>query len=36
MSAFSAKLDKLVMMKEKGLLSDEEFAVLKKNLIESI
>lgn len=36
MSAFSTKLDKLVMMKEKGLLSDEEFTVLKKNLIESI
>lgn len=36
MAAFKARLDKLNMMKEAGLLSDEEFAEQKKLLLEEI
>lgn len=35
-AAFKAKLDKLTMMKEAGILSDEEFASLKAELLKSI
>ena len=35
-AAFKAKLDKLTMMKESGILSDEEFASLKAELLKSI
>jgi membrane protease subunit (stomatin/prohibitin family) len=36
MAAFKAKLDKLTMMKEAGMLSDEEFNNLKAELLKSI
>lgn len=36
MAAFKAKLDKLTMMKEAGMLSDEEFNNLKTQLLSSI
>lgn len=36
MAAFKAKIDKLTMMKEAGLLSDEEFNAMKAQLIASI
>ena len=36
LSAFKTKLEKLAMMKEAGILSDEEFNSLKKQLLESI
>ncbi|MCR4594887.1 MAG: SPFH domain-containing protein [Clostridiales bacterium] len=35
-AAFKAKLEKLTMMKESGILSDEEFASLKAELLKSI
>lgn len=36
MAAFKAKIDKLTMMKEAGLLSDEEFAQMKAKLLAEI
>ncbi|MDE6722815.1 MAG: SPFH domain-containing protein [Eubacterium sp.] len=36
MSAFKAKLDKLTMMKEAGMLTDEEFSNMKAQLLASI
>ena len=36
MAAFKAKVDKLTVMKEAGLLSDEEYASMKAELLKSI
>jgi membrane protease subunit (stomatin/prohibitin family) len=36
MAAFKAKVEKLSMMKDAGLLTDEEFAQLKADLLKSI
>ena len=36
MTAFKAKLDKLTMMKEAGMLTDEEFSNMKAQLLASI
>jgi membrane protease subunit (stomatin/prohibitin family) len=35
-AAFKAKVEKLAMMKDAGLLTDEEFAAMKKELLASI
>ena len=35
-TAFKAKLDKLIMMKESGMLTDEEFNNLKQQLLSSV
>lgn len=36
MAVFKAKIDKLSMMKEAGLLTDEEFASMKAELLKGI
>lgn len=36
MAAFKAKIDKLSMMKESGLITDEEFGNMKAELLKSI
>lgn len=36
MAAFKAKIEKLAMMKEAGLISEEEFASMKSELLKSI
>ena len=36
MAAFKAKIDKLTMMKQAGLISEEEFASMKSELLKSI
>ncbi len=36
MAAFKAKVDKLILMKESGLITDEEFAQMKSELLKSI
>ena len=36
LSAFKAKIDKLVMLKDAGILSEEEFSSMKSELLKSI